>query len=360
MTRWVVAVALTLLSGPLESQGVVRIPFRPSCSDCRLVATRLFTLSQETVSSNVLIAADSRGTLYLGSDGFRGEVRVIDTTGKVRRIMKGPSPGRTFGQILAVFMGVGDSLHVVDATAQRDYVFATPALQVARDARVPIAYASLRMLFLPKGGHILSANVPTPGSVAFPLHHVANAGDLTHSFGEEVRTGDMYDRRLRRYLALTDSSRFWSARHFEYRLDLWSTNTFELIRSYEVVLPGFEPEYSGPVIPADRPPAAFIENVSVQPEGVVWVSRFGPDRRYQSSIREAISESGKRLHVIGDFDTYYDGFIDVLDMSKGRLIATSTFDVPLRLIRPGLYFSHRKRNAVYDGVDIWRVHVKKP
>lgn len=339
--------ALLLATAPLEAQLRHALDTVPHCTTCSLRVTHLFSLGTEHVGRFVNITADRRGYVYASTEKYLDEIRIFDPRGIPRgRITGGPKG--PFREITALVASGDDSLHVIDFGDRTHHVFLLPSREWVRSASFP--FATRAAVFSSDGSAIIPLSVPTPGSIALPLHQVSADGAIQSSFGTEVLTGPHYAQRLARTIAPVDDG-FVVAHTFSYTIERWSGD-LTLVAVFEGNSGGLGYRYE-PSISLQQAPQPFIRGAWQDTSDRLWVARASADQRYRSAARNTRTERGTGVQVV-DPVHYYDGWLDIVD-SQGKLLVSRRFDAIMTPLGHSLFYSAHFSAGDPDQFRFWRI-----
>ncbi len=276
-------------------------------------------------------------------------------TGTLGRTGAGP------GEYRAAYLGAtlpADSLLIVDRGNRRAIVLA-PDHREARTLPAPASTSAV--LSLPGGSLLINAAFRDPNRVGLPLHLLDPAGRVVRSFGTEhplVRPGEL-TRGVRR-IARASAGGVWSARYaHRYEIQLWTLNG-TLVRELTRRVAWFE-EYdrywsSSP----ERPAAPLILGVWEDAGGMLWVYTRVGDRNWRRGLgRERLVE-GQRSYEIDNPDLLFDTMVEVIDPTRGELVASFRRDDLWGLvIAPGLLGQVRENDDGAYRIEVQRISLTK-
>ncbi|WP_419942699.1 hypothetical protein [Candidatus Palauibacter sp.] len=251
----------------------------------------------------------------------------------------------------------GDRLHVFDVLSRRrtvldanlDVVLTNPLLgSLAGDAAI-----------FGDSAYVVNGPVPTPENIGYALHLFDASGAVVRSFDELPGGYGTPDSGIAIYrrLAVARDGGLWSAYRGEYRIDLWDpptgTRLRTLVRPAEWFPAHAEPGSNDP----ERPALPTILDIVEDAAGRLWVLLSIASDRWAEGFEEtpegAHPELDEYLHV--DFDISYDTMVEVIDPARGRLLATTTVDQNLHVLRGGRAVSSEEGEFGLPTIQLWQL-----
>ena len=246
-----------------------------------------------------------------------GQINVYSAAGhRVRTIgRKGAGPGE-LGHTVRLVVGPGDTLTVLDESNLRVQTV-TSAGDYVRSFPTPVRVRSFALL---PGGDLLYYRSPT--NAEDPLFHLVGPNGA-----EVARFGKTSDVALDVEMWSVSPARptgFWTASYWNYELQRWrAVDTLEQILSRRADwFPVNAPYPENPFRTALPPPALI--HIWEDSIGRVWTYSLVPDPNWKpgGSLRPSPEW----------FRSTYDMVVEVIDVPRARLIASSRHDTKLGVI----------------------------
>jgi hypothetical protein len=269
---------------------------------------------------------------------------------------EGSGPGE-FRAAHAIHVSDGDTVIVLDRRNSRLSVL-SPEYQFVRSAVVP-ANAQV-VVRLPGGDFAVNAAIRDAARIGFPLQRYSAEGEHVRSFGAvrpKVLPGDVWGD-LRR-IALSHAGGLWSAVQVgRYAFEHWSAEGERLAEFTREV--GWFPDYGRAWdLTPGRPPYPRLRGIWEDGDGRVWIIAQVPDREWEEGVGAVRRIEGKAIYRITDPTKAYDTIVEVVDLSAGRLLASTRFDgVLTQTIIPGLVGEVRENADLTFRVDVWRLSLQ--
>ncbi len=369
--RAILSIVLSLVAAvaphDLRSQRVVRINEDVSCRSCEIVLTPGPRLGDadgpgSLVAEPSSLASDNHGRFYLTEFTTAQPPLVFDSQGRFLRELGrlGPGPGE-FLMARYLVVGESDSVYVTDAQAGRLSVF-TPELLLARSASDAGVARGMSFEVLNNGSIVVATDVLTRERIGFPLHLYGPGLEFLKSFGADTPAFDPGHPLLsRRRLSRSHDGGLWSARATEYVIDRFDSNGRRTLRVVRQA-PWFRP-HQGPNLIEDPEPKPRIMAISEDSLGRLWVLTVVKDDRWKTALGYNLPSrlGGGRspMPVIVDEDRYFDTIIEVIDVEKGKLVATRRVPQAIPIIVDEKHVARRRedRSGAYY-IQLWSVSVR--
>lgn len=344
------------------SQTLIRIAEDDACPDCRIELEPVATLRPpaERVGFVVLpsssVARDRDGRFVAGLVLGEAAIAVFGPDGSFSHVFGrfGQGPGEFSDGRMFVRIGAGDTVHVFQSIVHSVW---SPGARAFLDSR----RLQVRPfdVVLQDGRTIVRAAVHGPGGTGIPVHVLAEDGTVATGIGR-VNGQDSsmnpvdWVRRLAR--ARRDRS-VWVAQWKRYeisRFDLSGREETKLVREAAWFPPRTDPVEAEGYLTRARP---TVEGLVESSEGTLWVVISRGDPAYDPPELPRGVE-GEPLDPYQDDNGRLDTVIEVLDVTRGRLLARAELDPYMRFIdtpddEPLLY-SMRTIETGEVVVDIWR------
>jgi len=346
------------------AQERVRIAERPACARCRIVLTPAVRIGDEE-GDGIIEHMQSRGAvtrdgtvLVIGS--YSTSIKVFDRGGRFLRTLgrEGDGPGE-FRGISAVRIGHGDSVHVFDYMSSRHSVF-SPQLSFVRSTPLP-SLPSLEVVPAGPGAWIFNATSRAPERIGWPLHLVRADGGIQRSFGSETgvhRRGIPFF--TDRALAPAGHDRVWSSYRSQYVIDLYEVSTGRLIKQLIREADWFPSRmHPTPSPPPPLRPDPLVHAIQPDSAGLLWVMIAVPDTRWRTTVRPP---SVQHPHGgVEDEQVFWDTRIEVLDPSKGTLVASIVVPTHIRyLLAPGVVGTVLLDQDGHPRLHTWQMRLVSP
>ena len=333
----------------------------PACDRCELRATRRLTLATDEhdvvlTDAPASVARDSRGTYYVAQR--TNPPFAFDSRGRFLRHVgrKGKGPGEV-EEALAVLVGPGDSLHVIEFFSGRRSVFSPSGTFVRLmqlQGNVGIA------VMLPNGNMAINRGFYEAFRDGAPLQIVGPDGKASPPFGGNQPIPLQGDQqRLTRQLGLARGGNIWAAHYKEYRFSLWSPDG-RLVREYERTNDFFRPDEPY-VVQTDRTTPPRITSIHEDAAGLVWVTVqvSAPPDQWNAALGEPRpAPNGRTTYPQQMRGRMYHMLIEVFDVAAGTLVASQRFPFSVTdALGDGEYAAYRQDENGVPYVDIWRVEL---
>jgi hypothetical protein len=349
-----------LLTTSLAAQTVTVVPSQPSCSECHILISRRLTLGS---SSNEVyltpaskIAFDSKGTIIAAPVSIPGAVAAFDANGKPLRTFGrlGSGPGEFDGTFRKLFVGPGDSVHVIEHTHHT--VLAPGASSFVRTTR--IATAPYYSAISPDGTLIVQNAVWGPNGTAQLIHVLDGDGEIRLSFGGDASKIENADPWTTVRVISLSRQGVWSARVNEYSIELWDLQGHQ-IQSLRREGNWFSP-WSGydPSEPIRKRPRPQVTQILEDQSGFLWVAVLVADSKWKPIV-DAGGGSEVRVGDV-DLNEVWDTIIEVLDPRAGRLLGATRLDqqvIGFLSNNPNAIYTRRSNEDGIPLVDIWNINL---
>lgn len=329
-----------------------------ACSACRLVLEPDIVLGETEdvqLGHSYLVVRDSRGFYYATDYPEQSVIRVYDAQGRlVRRFGRdGEGPGE-FRRIVAMAMGPGDSLHVVDGR-NRHTVLAQGAVAAVRFQTLPLQVQA--MIVHPDDRLVINADVPTPERVGLPIH-VTRGGSYVRSLGSD----DRYYRRdftlmMNRALAPAPGGRVWAAPMSTYAVELWDTTGARHAR-IEAPDGWFTAWTTYRGITPDAPPQSVLEDVRQAGRYLLVLSHVAARDWEDNVVRR--TRGGEEYFAERVRGAVYDTRFDVFDVDTRAYLGSATADEYfLMFVGTDRVGEPAETEDGHPYMRIWRLHVRQ-
>ena len=343
-------VALACAS-PTRAQQRIEIAGGPTCSECRIVVEPYLTLGGDPSpgigSPFFCMARDALGRFWVAGTSER-DIGVYSADGKLVRTLgrlgQGPGEFRTMSHILSR----GQTVSVLDPGNLRETVY-DMEFNVVRTIPLP-AYVNAAVTF-DDSLSLYNINLWTPDKVGYTLHLVDRTGRVVLSLGYD---GKVVRRDLPvgyRSLAAASGGGFWAARTTEYELEKW-TIAGERRLSIARSVPWFR-AHDGTAL---TPPLPWITAIWEDSEGLLWVAIHvaAPDWERAAVMR------GDLLVNVSDHNAFYDTILEVIDIQRREVLASTRVDPWLRQpLGGGLIASYKEDEMGWPFVHLWRIRLDR-
>ena len=356
-------VGFSLAVAPLDRAAaqLTRISGAPSCDRCELRATRRLTLGTNEhdavlMDAPATVARDSRSIYYLAQRTT--PPLVFDSAGRFLRHVgrKGKGPGEV-EDALAVLIGPGDSLHVIEFFAGRRSVFSPTGTFVrVTPLRGNVGVA----VMLPNGDMAINRGFYEAFRDGAPLQIVGADGQASPPFGGNQPVPLQGDQQqLTRQLGVSRTGGIWSAHYKEFRFSLWNRDG-NVVRAYERTNDFFRPDEAF-VVQADRPTPPRITSIHEDATGLVWVTVqvSAPVDQWNAALGEPRRAANGRVTYPRQMrGRMYHTLIEVFDVGAGTLLASRRFPFSVTdALGDGEYAAYRQDEDGVPFVDVWRVEL---
>jgi hypothetical protein len=287
----------------------------------------------------------------------RTEVKFFGADGVWLRTLgrAGDGPGE-FRWALTLAVEPNDGLRVFDGRLGRITEY-SPDLRV--NGTAPGPQQAFSMAFLSGGRLVFAAQRNTRAGIGLPLHLMDPTGRIVHSFGADPPITEWGNpHKVWRTVAPSRDSAVWAAHLTEYQVERWTlmgarTHTFLGEVSW------FKPQArfgrgSGP----DAPPAGGLFRIRADPQGRLWLAFLVPDLQWKSALTSTTGPSGQTRWVSRDYNLLYDTIIEVVDVEKGRVIASGRHPSSIwGFTNEGDLIFHRYLEETWPVCEVRRVRV---
>ena len=354
---------LALVTLETEAQRAVTIRDPATCSSCRIELVRVSIVGDSTapglVNNQGIAATDSRGRVFITSNGDPGTIQVFSQSG--RHLTRIGRPGRGPGEFDSrplVVIGPRDSIFAWDDGTQRLTVF-NPEFKLVRTVAMPMPFVSAAVL-LPDGRAVVVAQVQSRDLIGFPLHLIDAAGTLVRSFGsrdQHIPRGSRWAGA--RVVTSGGDGQIWIARPNLYTLELWDTAGTH-IRSVARTTSWFAPW--------ERQPPGSVGETRMNPKlsgmwvrgDSLWVAITVDDAEWKPrSPVPYPGVPGARWTPDAAMHNIFDTIVEVIDLRTGSLIATERLRQHF-VSQPGvgLLASYEEDAAGTPRYAVWRVELR--
>lgn len=321
----------------------------PLCPTCRIELALVASLGGATDTEGLIdvasrFARNSAGRFYVTPTGVPGEVKVFDSRGKAEASIgrHGSGPGELLDP-RRVFVGPGDSVHVLDWENRRYSVF-SPDGRFGRSYTMQY-HPPWSIIYLKNGESIQQIDSRGPDDIGYPVHVVRSNGDIRKSFGADPAIADPSDPSgLLRRMAWAGGGRVWTTRLDQYVLELWDTSgtlVDRLIRR-----PQWFKEWQGQV------QGTTLGGLRVDAEGLLWslVAMFEPATRTPPRTLTEVAANRRGRETI----------VEVLDTNGRRVVSSRRFPLSLSGFVDDLVSVRRERSDGAVVLDIYRLSLVRP
>ena len=348
-----------------------------ACESCALEVTKIVTIGRATDSVLVMnastIAADSRGGFYVGPVSTPGAIAVYDSSGALLGTIgrQGSGPGE-FGEIVAVWVGHGDTLFVLDARPRRLTVL-SPEHRIVRTAAIGLQSAFRHTL--PDGRLVIPGRVLSPDRVGRPLHLYAPDGRFLRSFGRTQAALGVRPPVTTSVVGGGQGDQFWVAYQGRYALELWTADGNQPIRTLVRTIDWFpvhEPRL--PAFGEDGAPLPQVIGLQESRAGLLWVTvaiadtawlRSRGDEKFGRETCPPRQVCPTYVPPTGDLYRVFDGRIEIIDPVSARLLMTRSLPGPALFVRPptgdaAMLSTIREDAGGHLQFDVWSIRLIRP
>lgn len=329
-----------------------------SCASCRVELTREAVMrapnTEPGLISPYMFARDSRGRLLFNDPFGQLGVRVFSRDGRYERTVgkKGQGPGE-FLQITGIVIGPQDTIHVYgnahwvfDAQGTHIRTTSTPGLMMPRG-----------VVQLSGGGVVLNGTVSTPEAFGHPYHLVGPGGSVTRSFGLASKEASRGHWSLLRVLAAAGTNEFLAGRVNSYTIELWSTDG-RLRRVVRRMVEWYPDWIDWDSDAGLAPPPPRLMALAVDSVGLLWTVSLVADARWKPLVRGGAE---RRMLTTGELVQRFDAIVEVIDLSRGQLVASQRFpQMLLAMPAPGLLVGISEDESGEVVVGTWRARLLVP
>jgi hypothetical protein len=332
-------VVFAILSVPFEAASAQKrtvIADSAACNACRIERRLIATLG-DTIGDGSFpfapkqIARDSRGRFYAVVSGRDITPYVFSPEGKfLQRLGRAGRGPNEYKRVVGVQTTAGDSILLFDAVNAVMNVL-TSNYRLARTVRLPP-----NMDAVVRFGNelVLNMAISDGGRAGLPLHAFDLSGNYVKSFGAKpavLRPDETI--RLARQYAPSAAGGYWTApKLYEYSITHWDKagRPTQVVDRRAAWFPSFRPEKPY-AITRETPPLPEITGIWEDPAtGFLWVAGQHTSKQWPAGASEKqFSATGPKYLMVEDINEAADGAVEVLDIAKGRLIASSVFDDPV-------------------------------
>ena len=276
--------------------------------------------------STGFLQRDSRGRFLHRNIYDMSRILVFGSDGNYQTAIgrQGGGPGE-FVAVGNFFVGPGDTIHVFDQGNARYSTF-TPSFEYVRSVVLPAGNPQSFVALAP-GRYVISAGYRTRDRFGMPLHNLTPGGLGTSFGGTDALQGRTRPERwalVRRLVADTDST-FWAVYGAEYRIDLWHDDG-HTIRTLERNAPWFVRAPPNTIEGRLNP---FVLDAQIDEYRRLWMLVLVRDRQWRQRVewgREGAPGVRGLQTDTGRDDHIYDSVIEVIDLDRGTVLATTRVD----------------------------------
>jgi len=337
------------------------VPSSIACAACQVNITPIGTLATESgpgaiASLPLDLAQDTKGRVFLLEEAPNVAPRVYSSTGKflrdIGRTGKGPNE---YGRPSSVTILQGDSILILDGATRRISLL-SPAFKFVDSE--PLSSHLERATPLSDGTMAVVAQIGSGDAIGFPVHRWSRDGKRINSFGVDSPFVMPAAYPLRPQLAAARNGNVWVAQETSYHISLWNGAGKKLVELRRAAswFPSHEPRS----IDSEHPPLPWIVALYEDATGLLWVFTLVPAKNWQAGLGKKIQTAEGRGYVNQDLALLYDTRIEVIDPSKGALMATLT--VPRLLAHPlrdGVVAGWRTNSDGAYVVELWKVTLQR-
>lgn len=237
--------------------------------------------------------------------------------------------------------------HVFDAMLRRRTVLDAD-LGVVRITNMPVGQL-WGVEVLRDSSYVVNARLDfSHEPVKNALHLFGQDGELIRSFDPRPVDNSVV---LGRAFAEARDGQLWAAHRKEYRIDLWSLETGELVKALVRKADWFPVDFEGAGRGPrrDAPPSPSVLDIEQDADGRLWVMiRVATDRwtdAFEKTPEDAHPEYGE--YRLADVHVGYDTVVEVIDPTVGAVLATTTVDQALAFLRRGI------ASSLHEPADGW-------
>ena len=359
-----VASLLTLLSSTntLRAEQLAIELGSVTCSECRIdiSAHAEWTGSWVGGAEDIDQVDDGRFVFVRSSDGD-GFMLVSDQGRALARIGQlGDGLGEY--QYIRWVKPFGAYFHIFDVQRRHRTVL-NEKLEVHHHNAVDADFAG-DVIVINDSTYVINAAIYTSERIGYALHAFGNAGTVLRSFDEMPEGFGMKGSRVRLYRSLARSSdgMIWSAHRTKYIIDLWNAHTGSQELSLVRATDWFPNHDQSSVRDRHNPPLPEIIDVGEDSHGYLWVLI----RMASAHWSDAFVETPENAHpeygdyILDDMHLAYDTRIEVIDIARRRLIASSVVGEAHAFYVNGWLFSLDKHEDDMFVRRQWRVDLRGP
>jgi hypothetical protein len=318
-----VAALLLLAPQAARAQRERTISSEPTCSHCTISLSPVVTLRSETApdltSSSIVV---QRGADYLVAPvGDRSQIAVFGHSGRFGRAIgrAGEGPGE-FENIRALTVLADGRLVVLD----RRLTMLTAESRPLASRALPPSVAAFRMAAL-TDGHLVLNNY-LPGQLPLCLFTPALELEKCFGGGDAHPIGDA----MQRVLAVSPDGTFWAARQqYRYAIEHWDRSG-HLLGTIARDVPWFpptDPAQDPHALPTQVRPLPRVSGLWLDNAGHLWTAVLVPDAHWRATDSRPAGggERRSRIPTPGEWATYFDTIVEVIDVRAGRVLTSRRF-----------------------------------
>lgn len=330
------------------------------CSSCAIKVTADVVLEDAAYAEDIRRMADGRILFVSNYDATGFRVYAGDGV-LVRRVGRsGEGPGEY--RYIRWTIPWGDRIHVFDAARRLTVLDA--AFDVVRTRQLP-GSPHWDAAMLDDSTYVVNMVVPTRDRIGYALHVMDGQGEVLRSF-DELRygygsPGSEVD--MSRNLWVSQDGTILAAHYSRYRIDQWDPATGQQVRSLVRDADWFPDHLRSPRADPDEPALPTISSVAEDDRGRLWVAITVASQDWADKLVETPDDAHPEL---GDYsfpddrDAIYDTVLEVIDPVAGKVIATATFDMALRLVDAERATSVVNTSSLAPSRQMWRLDLKLP
>jgi len=289
----------------------------------------------------------------------RDELKVFASTGGFLRVVGRAGQGpMEWSRPLPVFRDDAGNVHIIDEGNDRETIV-TPQFELVEERPIPGGDLNALAPLSKAGQYVVNMWRGTDKAIGFPLH-IAEGEDVLRSFGVSGDKSQQDSFKSRRRLAIDRFGRVFSAKDYEYEIEVW-TETGDRIGGLQ-----------GPVLNRSEVKPSFfnrddnpLPNVIIGLQAVDSTMLLVVSRRPVENWRDHYEDRtypgvgvGLVLKEGSTPDKVYTARIEFIDLRTRTIIARQDQEEGFsRLVGPGLLLEDRTQDLARPHLGIWRVRL---
>lgn len=326
-----------------------------TCSSC-ITMERVVALGDTTgpgyIAWSIYATLDDSGNYWVGQPRD-GVVKVWDAEGRfVRQVGRRGDGPMEFHRPAPVRTDSEGRVHVFDLANGRETVV-NADFSYFSDRSLYTGSYQLAVPLGEDGRYLANMDRTRAGSVGTPLH-IVDGLDILHSF--DRMEGLDAPGFAPRVLAVDRQQRIYSARSYDYLIQVWSESGRRILGLRGPTLN--EREASREPWSPDNPPPNRIHAMQVDDERRLWViiSVRKDDWQDRMELRRMPNGRVAYVPIADDFREIFQMRIDLIDLTSGSLIATRRHDALLEaFVGDGLVIETVENERNYPQMVVWRL-----
>lgn len=346
-------VSVFIALAPAVGQTAPSMLRAPTCTSCKIEATRLFALDNSVDSAlledwPISMAMDTHGRIALAVAGGAGLPMLYDSLGRApRRIGRVGSGPNEYRAPIKVSFRAGDTLHVIDLDLHRRTELVGNARPVKSS---PYSGQSALLEMLP-GNEVLVVRE------RFSLY--SQSGSLRREWGEPIPPAvPGGQRRPTRRVSNVVANKYWAVNSETCELEQWTLDGKQLARIRRSADWLDTKRQFSDGTRGDEP-TPYIPDLHIDAGGRLWILINVPRKDWQAGLGPAQKRRGITFYPNADFGVMYETLVEVIDVTSPKLTQSARVPAYLRFILSDSRLAALRHGE--DGspaVDIWRVAMK--